>query len=536
MSTDTLTQSPDASEPTSDSSSASMLPTMASLPFRLHDFTRISWVSDSAREVWGPRINRISNAWIEIEWLAITAGVRSCSITMASPELFVEHAPRWAQYGLNALPIALVGAGAGYTSTPVAAESGKPFAFRFVLGSPKHVLEFKEAWDESDDRAIGELLGYPTCCREFFKRIWIDEGLVDTTWPMAIATVPSDVGDTLVEISSPPKSNILWRWMGVRAVSHLPCSFACNSTIELADRFIEVGRKHGFDEEMDWLLQILDWPTEWSALHGIAEIKTPILKVSTRTDATPCKYTIQYKGRSTPSEGVPGLRFPFLVPSSPILTESDGFKRGLENPIGEQPTNAQWYATDNGFSTVAAMDSSHEPILKIANIVLTNNPGMVLDLGCGNGALLKKLLDMNSSIVPFGMDVEASRIAHARELLPRFADNFVSGDLFDMESVWPEGRKYALAMLMPGRLLEVAPDQAAQLRVRLQHQCDHVLIYAYGDWLTRHGTLKGLATAAGFELVGADDGEAAGFAEVTGSGCRVNVDGKPISQSAVSDT
>jgi hypothetical protein len=302
--------------------------------------------------------------------------------------------------------------------------------------------------------------------------------------------------------------------MGVRPVSHLPCTFACAATIELADRLIEIGRKHGFDQEMDWLLQILDWPVEWSALHGVAEIKTPILKVSTRTDATPCKYTVRYKGRSTPPEAARGLRFPFLAASSPTVTESEGFKRGLDNPIGQHPALAPWYATDNGFSTVAAMQSSHEPILKTANLVLAENSGMVLDLGCGNGALLKKLVEANPSLVPFGIDSDSARIAHARELLPRLGDNFVAGNLFDLESVWPEGRTYALALVMPGRLLEVAPAQAAALRARLRDRCDRILIYAYGDWLTRHGDLKGLAAAAGFKLLAADEGATAAIAEV----------------------
>lgn len=505
------------------------------LPFLLHDFVRISWVSDSAREVWESRLNRITKAWIEIEWLAVVAGVRDCCITMAQPTEFIEHAPQWAQHGLNALPVAMVGAGASYSSTPAAIEHGKPFAFRLVLGSPKRVSEFKEAWDGSDDRAIGKLLGYPSCCREFFKRVWVDEGQVDTTWPMAVATAASDIGSTLIEVDSLPKSNILWRWMGIRAVSHLPCNFACKATVELADQFIEVGQKHGFDEEMDWLLRILDWPVEWSALHGIAEIKTPILKVSTRTDATPCKYTVRYKGRSSPNEGVRGLRFPFLVSSSPILTESDGFKRGLDNPISAPLSNAPWYATDNCFATSAAMDSSHEPILKTAKSALANNPGEILDLGCGNGALLKKLLDTNPSIIPYGVDVETSRIEHARELLPHFADNFVAGDLFDTESLWPEGRKYALVLLMPGRLLEVTPDRAAQMRARLRDQCECVLIYAYGDWITRYGTLGNLAAAAGFKLINSDNGVAAALAEVVGNRCGVNVEDTSILQPSSAD-
>jgi SAM-dependent methyltransferase len=150
----------------------------------------------------------------------------------------------------------------------------------------------------------------------------------------------------------------------------------------------------------------------------------------------------------------------------------------------------------------------------VANRVLAEQPGPVLDLGCGNGALLKKLLDANPSLTPFGIDVDPGRVAHARELLPQSADNFVAGNLFDTDSFWPEGRRYTLALLMPGRLLEATAAQAARLRTRLKSQCDRVLIYAYGDWLTRHGSLKGLAEAAGLKLLAGDEHAPAGLAEV----------------------
>jgi hypothetical protein len=348
--------------------------------------------------------------------------------------------------------------------------------------------------------------------------VWVDEALVDTTWPMALATPSAQIHETHVEVSPLPKSNILWRWMGVRPVSHLPCSFACQATVALADRLIDVGRRNGYDQEMDWLLEILDWPVEWSAWHGVAEIKTPVLKVSTRTDATPCKYTVRYRGRSVPAEAAQGLRFPFVTAAAAPLTTSAAFQRGLEHPIGVQPATPPWFATDNGFATVAAMDRAHQPIVKLAGPALAENPGPVLDLGCGNGALLKRLLETQPAIVPFGVDSDAARIAHAQELLPQFADHLVAGNLFDLESFWPEGRRYALVLLMPGRLLEVAPARAAALRDRLRACCDRVLLYAYGDWLTRHGSLDGLAAQAGFRLVGADNGAPAAFAEATVSG------------------
>jgi hypothetical protein len=195
------------------------------------------------------------------------------------------------------------------------------------------VLDFKDAWDAGTSAEIGKLLGYPPCCHEFFRLVWVEQGLVDTTWPMAVATAAPPEGTRTIEVTGPPESNILWRWLGVRAVPHLPCRFDCQNSVELARKYLEVGTKAGFQAELDWLLAILSWPVEWSALHGIAEIKTPVLKVSTLTDATARKYVVKRKGDAYPLEGAQGLSFPYRLPTRPILTASRGFQRGLDNPI-----------------------------------------------------------------------------------------------------------------------------------------------------------------------------------------------------------
>src|SRR5262249_12654119 len=150
-------------------------------------------------------------------------------------------------------------------------------SYRIVVGTPADVSAFKAAWDAADQFAIGELLGYPACCREFFHELWVEHGLRDTTWGMAHNTCRPAEGQRSIEVQGPPEANILWRWMGIRAVSHLPCRFDCPATLETARKFIDVGRRNGLGEEMDWLLEILSWPAQWSALHGIAEIKTPLL-------------------------------------------------------------------------------------------------------------------------------------------------------------------------------------------------------------------------------------------------------------------
>jgi hypothetical protein len=85
----------------------------------------------------------------------------------------------------------------------------------------------------------------------------------------------------------------------------------------------------------------------------------------------------------------------------------------------------------------------------------------------------------------------------------------VDGDMFDSDQPWVEGRRYALALLMPGRLLETDELRATALRERIRRRCDRVLVYAYGDWLTLAGDLTNLAREAGLTVAGPDGQQAA---------------------------
>jgi hypothetical protein len=57
-----------------------------------------------------------------------------------------------------------------------------------------------------------------------------------------LATVAEVKATRQIEIVGPPEAHILWRWMGIRATPHLPCRFDGNNTIELAKKFIDIGR------------------------------------------------------------------------------------------------------------------------------------------------------------------------------------------------------------------------------------------------------------------------------------------------------
>lgn len=275
------------------------------LGFSMPDFTRVSWVSLEAQQAWAERVQRLGEVADEIQWRAVAEGVFACALL---PEAATG---RMADYDLETRPL---GDGSG----------------QCVVGRPDDVATFLAAWDRSDAAAMSRALGQPACCFDFQRRAWVERGLEDTTWPMALAG-GTRISERTREMTGPPQTNVLWRCLGVRLVPHLPCGLTCPATLALADQMAEVGRRAGLAEEVGWMTEILSWPVEWSSLHGIAEIRTPVLRISTRTDPLARTYIVRRLGSSYPKEGANALRFPYRQDRVPLLTLSHSFRRGLEN-------------------------------------------------------------------------------------------------------------------------------------------------------------------------------------------------------------
>ena len=104
----------------------------------------------------------------------------------------------------------------------------------------------------------------------------------------------------------------------------------------------------------------------------------------------------------------------------------------------------------------------------------------VVDLGCGNGALLRLLrAEAARELVPFGIDMAADRIEHARQLHPGHVDNFTVGDIFDDTRLWREGRRYRMVLLGARRLREVDRAAAQALLRRIAEHAELLLLYGY---------------------------------------------------------
>ncbi len=301
------------------------------LNFALPDFLRLSWVSDRAREVWTPRLKRIIAAWGVLERESVLHGVRKCVLEKSSLQGGVladdSTGPRFVVLKLDA--------GTDEVSTMenngVTVPSDK--VSHFAMGDLPYVQELQSAWLAQDHDRTGRLLGYPPCCTQAFCERYAAGKFRDPIWPISIASsFTKKRSERHIDIEAGlPSCNIFWRSLGIRSVPHLPCRIDCEATAELSRSFLDLATQLGFAVEIEWLMEVLSWPVEWTVLHGIAEIKTPILKISTATDATAWKLTVRWIGSSYPDEGTRAIRFPYQIPGRLTVTESPAYQRGLAN-------------------------------------------------------------------------------------------------------------------------------------------------------------------------------------------------------------
>lgn len=436
---------------------------MNRLNYVLPDFTRIIWVSQEAKEIWASKISKISQSFLDIEKKSALLKKRIAYLhSMHGFHFLDEQMNIERNYeDISLIALSKIKRTEFYSNTQVSADiTDKNYDVRCVLIQNEYKKKFLDAWQNNDNKTIGKLLGYPSCCIDFFEKYWVEENYIDTTYPMSLS---GTVG--------PKECNILLRWLGIRAVSHLPCSFNCKETYNRAISNIDLGRSLGYNEEMSWLEEMLDWPVQWSALHGIAEIKTPILKISSRTDATSDLVTVNRSGYSYPNEGASGNSFPYINKAKKSITNTQSFSRSIM-------LEKSW--EDNGFSTIEGMIHSHNILLECidkANIDLES----VIDFGCGNAELLKRISQKYSCEI-FGVELDKSRYDRIKYNTTQ-NENFYNENMFEKESQYKK-RTYDLAIVMPGRF-EENTQEAHNFVSWLSSNVKHVLFYGYGDWISR---------------------------------------------------
>ena len=332
-------------------------------------------MSSAARFLWEPRISSIGAHFAAAERASVEMGIRSAAIQTLSPEQLIYLSKQAAERGMVATPLIRQGRnGFGYSASSLAPEASGCWDYRVAVTTMGAAGAFVEAWQKGDDETMGRLLGYPECCCRFFAQTW-GIGSVDPTWEMA------DHGAGAIE------ANILLRWLGVRYVPHLPCGFRCEGTVELGLKLRELMPQR----ERGWMDELLSMPMLWSSLHGIGEVVTPIVTLNFRSDVAHELRGISRPGTSYPEAGAHGLRFPYRLPPA---------RRADER---------LW--TDNGFSSLETMRCAH----RVIDSILPAETRSVLDLGCGNGVLARKLAGPDGKTA--GIELDEGR-AHRAKVNP----------------------------------------------------------------------------------------------------------------------
>lgn len=425
------------------------------LAFSLPPFVRLQWASDGSRERWQSQIDAAREAYRRIEILSVARGVRRAARRTVSPMGFKALEKEVAPIGLTVRPIVnVVPNRGGYRARMEHAKPNEPYDISCVIAPEDDGMAFVEVSRAHDDDAVGKLLGIPACCRAFFRDVWHRKRMVDTTWPMA--STFSRTSSELIIGRAEPEANVLLRWLGVRLVPHLPCSFTCRETIRFARVFAEVGFHAGYGAGIVGAWQMLSWPMEWSALHGIAEIRTPVFKIAVDTDATGRRYTVQLAGNAYPEDAQRGLRFPYV---------NDG---------GAASATKRPQHSLNGFKTAAAMLSAHLELLNILDPIVDGINGTIVDLGCGTGELLRSLVAGKKNVVPHGIDLDERKIALAKEKLGPAARLYV-GDYLDKNGPWLHD-KHALIV---GTLALCESNERRDVCLRLLSQSSITALYYY---------------------------------------------------------
>jgi len=239
------------------------------------------WLDVEDGHKWQEVISDIKKRWREVEWRSVAVGIRPCALMTISASDLPSYSQAVADEGLTLIPLERLAVNDGYASRLIRAPQSERGPLFCVVTKTCRSSEFLSYWAEQSHREIGRLLGYPLCCIEFFDRTW--PVFTDPTWAMAHNSPDCEFSRDGLACTGRGawQANTMLRWIGVRAVPHLPCSFDCQRTVAFANQLSDV-----LEPTTTKLLleEMLSWPIEWTSFAGMAEIRTAGLEIRTSTD------------------------------------------------------------------------------------------------------------------------------------------------------------------------------------------------------------------------------------------------------------
>ncbi len=274
---------------------------MHRLPFQMPPFRSLAWVSDEARSVWETRFRQISLTTVHTAVMGVETGKWDHRSLHVHGWLYLKCLSLKKKHGIQV------------NATPVGDPKAKGPVFYEV--------------QISRDQTKPVL---PPCC-EHSSGLSSETPQKEFLWEAAIAAGPDTPEPHILELRGTTVMGAFWQQVLTHPVAHRPCSLQCPDSLALQESHLQFMETLGFAQEADWLRELYTWPVEWSVSHGIAEVRTPVIKVSYDTDATAMLYRVRVYGTDYPKEGQRGLNFPYQRKSFLKISDSKSFKKGLEH-------------------------------------------------------------------------------------------------------------------------------------------------------------------------------------------------------------
>lgn len=263
------------------------------LDFRLRTPVRVSWTSTEARDLWEPRLAAIRDALDDtVSWGATLAAVRLHRLHTVRGVAFQRG---WALDKLDT--------GIGFEEPRFDARG----VAMVLVGALDRVDAAAAALDRRDAASLAAATGLPACC---FEAAWRETAL-DPTWDRI-----QSCGDGLfIELAALAETNPLLRPLGLSVAPIPPCDVRCAAMQAVVRSQIDRLAQSAYREPMEWLAGALDWPVRWSALHGVVETVTPVLRFTYGTRGTGRRIGVRYLGTTVPEASARGLAFPYRQPA-----------------------------------------------------------------------------------------------------------------------------------------------------------------------------------------------------------------------------
>jgi hypothetical protein len=281
-------------------------------------YTGWNWTSAQNRDQWSSLLARMKRLRSEAEWRSVMDDDtdRDIAIIHLNHSSMEDWAERLGRHGLHYRTLRHTKPYDGFAHSHRHTSPRNPKRVCYAaIAENEDLLDAAEEAENDNSLdghdQLGELLGFPSCCRQHFQDIWLERDVNDPIYEAACNTpsverVSSDASHDHLRLNDPsPWVNVMWRYFGLSFITHLPCSFECEASEHVAyhrGRIME-----DVDEEAAHALKTwLDQPHSWSGHNGIAHVKSELAIAQTTTSDYLQEKKITWREQHPAGGEVPG--------------------------------------------------------------------------------------------------------------------------------------------------------------------------------------------------------------------------------------